>query len=130
MRKRNKLDYGTVLAAFDAEADSAGQSYFKIGGPGGTTVLEVPTSVMFRMFRIGQAYGIRQLRYLDSDVKIIIGKVEMAAFVKELYRLLELINDEVLHYHVRILLTEIGRHGDPASVHAAVATGNYFEPRT
>lgn len=118
-----------MLAAFDAEADNAGQSYFKVGGPSGTTVLEMPTSVMYRMFRLGQAYGIRQLRYLDSDVKIIIGKVEMASFVKDLHRLMDLINDEVLHHHVRLLLAEIARHGDPSAVHAAVSTGDYFQPR-
>ncbi len=129
MRKRNKLSYGTVRSVFDAEADSTGDGYFKIGGPEGTTTLPFPTSVMFRMFRIGQAYGIRQLRYLDSDVKIIIGQVEMPAFVNDLHRLLDLINDEVLHHHVGLLIAEIGRHGNPSAVHAAVATGDYFEPR-
>lgn len=129
MRKRNRLNYGTVRSVFDAEADSDGDSYFKVGGPEGTTTLHFPTSIMFRMFRIGQAYGIRQLRYLDSDVKIIIGQVEMPAFVKDLHRLLELINDEVLHHHVGLLIAEIGRHGAPSSVHAAVATGDYFETR-
>lgn len=129
MRKRNTLNYSTVRSVFGEEADSVGDSYFKVGGPQGTTMLHFPTSIMFRMYRIGQAYGIRQLRYLESGVKIIIGQVEMSAFVKDLYRLLDLINDEVLHHYVNLLIAEINRHGAPSAVHVAVATGDYFEPR-
>jgi hypothetical protein len=54
----------------------------------------------------------------------------MPAFVRELHRLLELVNDEVLQHHVGLLIAEIARHGNPTAVHAAVATGNYFEPRS
>ena len=129
MRKRIQLNYSTVRSVFDAEADHVGDSYFKVGGPEGTTTLHFPTSVMFRMFRIGQAYGIRHLRYLESDVKIIIGQAEMPSFLKDLHRLLELMNDEVLHHHIDLLIAEIGRHGTPSAVHAAVATGDYFESR-
>lgn len=129
MRKRNQLNYDTVRSVFDVEADDTGNSYFKIGGPDGSATLYMPTPVMYRMFRIGQAYGIRQLRYLESDAMIIIGQVEMPKFVQDLQRLLKLINDEVLHHHVGLLIAEISRHGDASAVHAAVATGDYFEPR-
>lgn len=129
MRKRNTLNYATVRAVFDAEADNAGDSYFKVGGPNGTTLLTFPTSVMYRMYRVGQAYGIRQLRYLESDVKLIIGSTEMASFLRDLARLMELVNDEVLRHHVNELTAAIKEHGDPSTVHAAVATGAYFEPR-
>lgn len=55
---------------------------------------------MHRLFRLGQAYGIRQLRYLEPDVKIVVGSVEMVDFLKDLRRVNELVNDEVLHHCV------------------------------
>ena len=84
---------------------------------------------MHRLFRLGQAYGIRQLRYLEPDVKIVVGSVEMVDFLKDLRRVNELVNDEVLHHYVGHLVAESAAGPGPKDKHVAVSTGNYFEKR-
>ena len=130
MRKQNSLSYVTVRALFDVDAEGEdANSYFKVGGPQGPATIKVPTSVMHRLFRLGQAYGIRQLRYLEPDVKIVVGSVEIVDFLKDLRRVLELVNDEVLHHYVGQLVAEIEAGSGPKDKYVAVSTGNYFEKR-
>jgi hypothetical protein len=131
MRKRNSLNYETVKSLFDEASESeAGESYFKVSGGGSVaTVVQVPTSIMHRLFRLGQAYGIRQLRYFEPEVKIVVGTVELPEFVKDLRRLLGLLNDEVLHEHINRLLTALESPPGLSVKTVAVSTGSYFEKR-
>lgn len=84
---------------------------------------------MHRLFRLGQAYGIRQLRYLESDVKIIIGSVEIREFVRDLHKLRGLVNDEVVHEYIDGLLAALEAPPGLESKSIAVSTGSYYEKR-
>lgn len=130
MRKRNSLNYETVKALFDEASEAeGGDSYFKVSGGPSPTVIEVPTSIMHRLFRLGQAYGIRQLRYFEPEVKIVVGTVELPEFVSDLRRLLGLLNDEVLHEYINRLLSAVDAPPGLSVKTIAVSTGSYFEQR-
>lgn len=131
MRKQNSFNYATVKSQFDLSLESEeGKSYFRVNGGGDSTTVEVSFSLMHRLFRLGQAYGIRQLRYLEPEVKIIVGSVEMPEFLCDLNKLLSLVNDEVLHSKVNELMDAIARSPGGASTSVAVSTGDYFGRRT
>ncbi len=82
---------------------------------------------MHRLFRLGQAYGLRQLRYLESDAKFLVGQVEIPEFVQDLKKLLSLINDEVLHDVIKPLVSAIEAHPGSSRKHVIVSSGRYFE---
>jgi hypothetical protein len=130
MRKRNSLNYETVKTLFEASLEGEdGDSYFKVNGGPAPAVVRVPTSIMYRLFRLGQAYGIRQLRYLEPEVKIVVGTADVPEFVSSLRRLLALLNDEVLHEHINRLLTVLEDAPGLSGKSVAVSTGSYFEQR-
>ena len=131
MRKRNSLNFETVKSLFDAGSEAEdSDSYFKVSGGGSLPmVVKVPTSIMHRLYRLGQAYGIRQLCYLESEVKVVVGMVEVPEFVSDLRRLLTLVNDEVLYEHVNQLLIALELPPGVSVKSIAVSTGNYFEKR-
>ncbi len=122
MKKQNDISYETVRSLF-SEDDSDGAS-FKFNGAESNEVLRVPKSLMHRLYRLGQAYGMRHLRYLESDVKIIVGTPELQSFSKDLSKLRALLNDEVLHEYIDKILhaTESATIGS-----IGIATPNYFE---
>ena len=127
MRKRNQLSYEVLKSLFDANAEGeAGGSYFRVGGGDAPTTISVPISVMHRLFRLGQAYGFRQLRYLEPNVRIVVGSVEMPELANDLKRLLALVNDEVVHDYVGRLLAAIEAAPGLKAKHIAVYTGDYF----
>jgi hypothetical protein len=129
MRKQNSLSYETVKAIFDPFSESeAGGSYFKISGSSAVKV-DIPTSIMHRIFRLGQAYGMRQLRYFESDVKVVVGSVEIPEFIDDLKRLAALVNDEVLRDYIDVLLSALASPPGAAGISVAVSTGSYFEKR-
>jgi hypothetical protein len=132
MRKRNSLNYETVKALFDKTSEVKGaDSYFKVsGGTSTPTVLQVPTSIMQRLFRLGQAYGLRQLRYFEPEVKIVVGTVELPELIRDLRRVLDLLNDELLHDHINRLLVALESPPGLSARTVAVSTGSYFEQRT
>jgi hypothetical protein len=80
---------------------------------------------MHRFYRLGQAYGIRQLRYLESECRFMIGNNELNEFVKDLHKLKDLINDEVLHEYIDLLLTSLGEPTKKLK-HISVSTGDFF----
>ena len=127
MRKQNTFNYATVKSQFASSIELAyGKSYFRVNGRGDSTTVEFPSSLMHRLFRLGQAYGIRQLRYLEPEVKIIIGSVEVPEFLLDLKKLLGLVNDEVLHEKVNELITAITGSSGGTSTSVAVSIGNYY----
>ena len=127
MRKQNSISYETSLGLFDANADTEDRgSYFKINGGENPLIINIPTSIMHRLYRVGQAYNTRQLRYFESDVKIIIGNVELPEFVKDLSTLLSLVNDDVLHVYVNKLLDALTLKTGLKGKSIAVSTGCYF----
>lgn len=127
MRKRTQLNYEIVKASFDAsleEVDNA--SYFRVNGGPDAVTIPIPTSLMHRMFRLGQAYGIKGLRFLEPEVKIVVGSVDVPNFVRDLHRLLALVNDEVLHEFVGRLVSSIEAPPGAAAKHISVSTGAYY----
>jgi hypothetical protein len=130
MRKRNPLNFETVKSLFDAGSEAEDDdSYFKVSGGSVPTVVQVPTSIMHRLFRLGQAYGIHQLCYFESEVKVVVGAIEVTEFVTNLRRLLTLVNDEVLHEHVNRLLIALESPPGVSAKTVAVSTGSYFKKR-
>ncbi|MDI5933752.1 hypothetical protein [Halomonas kalidii] len=131
MRKRNSLSYVTVMSLFNADAESEkGGSYFRVNGGKSPVTIDVPASIMHRLFRLGQAYGFRQLRYFESDVKLVVGSIEVPEFVRDLEKLHKLLNDEVLHQYIDELLIELKRISENSSPSIAVFTGSYYERRS
>ena len=130
MKKQTALNFTTVRALFEAEtAGQESDSYFRVNGGEQSVTLNVPSAVMHRLFRLGQAYGIRQLRYFESDVKIVVGSTEMPSFLRDLRRVFDLVNVEVLRHHLGLLITEIESGPGATFKNVAVVTGNYFEKR-
>lgn len=130
MKKKISLNYETVKGLFDPTADSEdGDSYFRVNGGSTPISVLIPTSVMHRLFRLGQAYGINQLKFLESEVKIIIGSVDVPRFVHDLHKLHGLVNDEVVHEYVNELLAALEAPPGIASKSIAVSTGSYYETR-
>lgn len=128
MRKRNSLNYEIVKSLFDSNAEGeAGGSYFRVNGGAAPVTVEIPTSIMHRLFRLGQAYGIRQLRYFEPNVRIVVGTVEIPEFARDLHKLMALVNDEVLHDYVGQLLVALEAPPGINAKHIAVATGDYYE---
>ena len=130
MKKRNSLSYETLRSLFDPSSpEEAGGSYFRIGGGESPVVVNIPTSLMHRLFRLGQAYGLRQLRYFESDKKLVVGTYEIPEFVNDLQRLRSLLNDEVLHDYIDRLVSELQSPPGLGSKHIAVSTGEFFKKR-
>ncbi len=130
MRKQNSISFETSRAFFDAKSEAeAGGSFFIVRGGPEPIRIDVPTSVMHRLFRLGQAYGLRQLRYLESDAKFLVGQVEIPEFVEDLKKLILLINDEVLHDVIKPLVSAIEADGGSSRKHVTISSGRYFEKR-
>ena len=126
MHKRNKISHETYLQVFEPNRIGEGGSWFKVRSGQDEVVVMVPTSVMYRMYRIGQAYGFRQFRYFESEANILVGQTEIAEFVKHLKKVLRLVNDEVLHEYVNQVVRAVESVADSATKHIAVSVGNYF----
>ncbi len=126
MRKRNKISHETYLQVFEPNRIGEGGSWLRVRGGQDEVVVKVPTSVMYRVYRIGQAYGFRQFRYFESEANIVIGQFEIAQFIKHLKEVLRLVNDEVLHEYVNQVIGAIESSPDSATKHVAVSVGNYF----
>jgi len=130
MQKRNKLSYETSKLFFDPTAEGEiGSSFFEVRGGLEPVRVDVPVSVMYRLFRLGQAYGLRQLRYFDANSKLIIGQTEIREFHRDLTKLTALLNDDVLNQYVRQLVAAIDAPPGHTFKHLAVSTGDYFEER-
>ena len=127
MRKRNKLNNSIVSNMFDTDSDSEkNSSYFKVYGDLEPKFIEIPTSIMHRLYRLGQAYGIRQLRSFESETKVIVGSSEMKQFSTDLETLRNLINDEALHAYIEQFINVINKPSIKIR-YIAVSAGNYFE---
>ena len=126
MKKRNEISYETATALFgdDVPDDS---SYFRVSVDGTTHEFPVPLEVVFRLFRIAQAYGIRQLRYLEPNSRVVVGSVEVDGLIADLQRILALVNDEVIHHYVKPVLEALQLPGKASLKHVAIKTGDYFK---
>jgi hypothetical protein len=126
MKKQNSFAGDAVNSLFEVDA-SASSSYFRLNGGGTSVAIEIPTTLMHRLYRLGQAYGLRQLRYFESGVKIVVGTVEMPEFVADLHRLRTLINDAELHQYLDRILAALEAPPGISSKSVAVSCGDYFE---
>jgi hypothetical protein len=126
MKKQNLFVGGAVNSLFEGGA-SANGSCFRVNGGSTSTAFEIPTILMHRLFRLGQAHGIRQLRYFESGVKIVVGTVELPEFAADLHRLRILINDAELHPYLDRLLAELEAPPGVTTRSVAVSCGDYFK---
>lgn len=93
MLKRNTLNYEIVKSLFHPNADGeAGGCYFKVNGGDTSVTVEIHTSIMHRLFRLSQAYGSRQFRHFEPDVRVVVSAVDLPEFVRDLKRLMALVN--------------------------------------
>lgn len=130
MRKQNSISYSTSPIFFDDESDAdAGATFFKVFNGSDFQIIDMPTAIAHRLYRLGQAYGFRQMRYFESDVRIVVGTVEIPEFIRDLGSLRALVNDEVLHKFIRLILDALEAPPGPDAKHVAVKIGNYFDPR-
>ncbi len=127
MEKRNKLNHETYLALFEPHRIGEGGSWVKVRSGQEEAIVTVPTSVMYRIYRIGQAYGFRQFRYFESEANILVGQSELTEFLKHLREVLRLVNDEVLHKYVDQIVTAVESSPKSPTQHVAVSVGNYFK---
>jgi hypothetical protein len=81
---------------------------------------------MYRLYRIGQAYGYRQLCYLESEVKIIVGSTDLPEFKANLEGVRQLVNDEVLKSYIDQLLDGLASLADNKHVSISASTGAYY----
>jgi hypothetical protein len=126
MRKNRKVNYETVKHLFDAGTTTeTNLSYFKIHGGLEPILVSLPPSAVHRLFRLGQAFNIRHLRYLEPNVKLIVGSTEMVDFTKDLARLKTLVNDEVTQHYADALLNAINAHPGSNAKHIAISTGDF-----
>ena len=126
MRKKSKLNYATVKEIFfDDPLDELDLGYFRINNGNAPIVVKVPSSIMYRLYRIGQAYGYRQLRYLESEVKIIIGSTDLPEFKTDLESVRQLVNDEVLNSYIDQLLSDLAS-SDNKQLSVSASTGAYY----
>jgi len=130
MRNRNTID----PAAFDHLIGSEGEtqfgaSRFKVNGGTSPVTVEIPTPIVYRMFRLGQAYDSRQIRSFAPGVKVVIGSIDVAAFTRDLRHLLVLVNDEALHHHVNVLLAAVEASPGISGKSVAVSVGSFDEKR-
>jgi len=78
VKKRTTLNYETVKHMFEQNPDEErDSSFFRVLGGVEPQTLAVPVSIMHRLFHLGQAYNIRQLRFLEPNVKMVIGTVDI-----------------------------------------------------
>lgn len=95
MRKRTQLPSGVVHKyigppiAQKSEPDCS----FRISC--GDRVIDLPMTrdAMRRLFHLGYAFNLRQLKYLEFGASLIIGSVDAPDFQRNLRRLKQLVND-------------------------------------
>ncbi len=126
MKKRISLDYSLEKMQFKGSAAyESGGSVFIVHGGEKPLEVAIHTSLMHRLYRLGQAYGFRNLRYLESESKLIIGEIDVKSFLDDICKLKELVNDGALHECIDKLVNGIESVGDKHK-HIVVSTGNYF----
>ena len=126
MHKRNKISYETYLQIFEPDRIDEGGSWLRVRSGREEAIVNIPTSVMYRVYRIGQAYGLRQFRYFESEANILVGQSEIAEFIKLLKEVLRLVNDEVLHKYTMQMIGAIESLPNSATKNIAVSVGNYY----
>ena len=105
---------------------AAGTSWFRVNGGPQSVEIELPTELMYRIYRVGQAYGMRQLRYLESGVRVVIGSVDMPSLVGDLHRLRGILNDPDLGPILSRLIEALECPPGYANKSVAVTCGDYF----
>ncbi|MET0814933.1 MAG: hypothetical protein ABWX88_07045 [Pseudoxanthomonas sp.] len=128
MRKSNAIDYRTSRLFLDAaREDEANASYCIVRGGGEPQRIDLPPPIAHRMFRLGQAYGLKQLRYFESGAKFLVGQAELGEFQDNLEKLFALVNDDVLHAYADELICAIEAPSGPTPKTITVSAGSYQE---
>ncbi len=130
MSKRRTISHETfnhlLASGSETQVDA---SRFTVHGGVSPVTIEIPTYVVYRIFRVGQGYRSHYLSRLSPEVKVIIGSIDIVAFTLELHQLLALVNDQALHDHVNRLLEELEAPPGPSGKSIAVSVGSIDEKR-
>jgi hypothetical protein len=124
--RKTPISGSGVATLFEASV-VPGKSFFRVNGGPQSVEIELPTELMYRLYRLGQAYGMQQIRYLESGVRVVIGSVDMPSFVGDLHRLQKLLNDAELCAVLARLIEASERSPGYANKSVAVTCGDYFE---
>lgn len=92
------------------------------GGPE-PIVIHLPEYMMRMLFRLGQAFGLSQLKYLEAGVHFVIGSADVPQLVENLKRLNKLVNDTGALKYSNALLDVLAPDGKPLDRHVAIFTG-------
>lgn len=127
MRKRTVLPPGFVAGAFESRADSTKvEAYFRVNGGPEPVLIPLPEYMMRRIFRLGQAFGLVQLKYLEAGTHLVIGSADIPQLVENLKRLNKLVNDPGTLKYSKALLKVLAPDGQPLNRHVAIFTGPKF----
>jgi len=98
MRKRTQVPLGVAHKYVGPPIpQTEPDSRFRISC--GDQVIDLPMTrdAMRRLFHLGYAFNLRQLKYLEFGASLIIGSVDAPDFQRNLRRLKELVNDRETH---------------------------------
>jgi hypothetical protein len=129
VRKRTKVDYKAVAGLFASDAEPEGGGYFRVNGGAAPITVTLPGFMAQRVFYLGLAYGVRQFRFLRPGSKILIGSLELPEFVRDLRRIRDVVNDEVVHRYVDQLLLALEAPPGLDGKNVAVAIDEEFKGR-
>jgi hypothetical protein len=109
MKNRTQLPEAFVRKNFESNSDLC---YFRINGGPEPVVLNMPAFMMRRLFRLGQAFSLHNLKCLEPDVKVAIGSYELPNLLRELNQLLEWVKEPEATKYVSRLVEAITSAGD------------------
>jgi len=115
----------------EADLDSGEYGFFAINRANGQSQIKVvmPIFIMHRLYRLGQAYSLRHLRDLSSELKLVIPGKDALQLARKLRQLIELTNDNELREYVEELVDQIDSQELLTILSIAVSTGQYHDER-
>lgn len=78
-------------------AQTGPDSRFRVTSGDRVTDIPMQRDAMRRLFHLGYAFNLRQLKYLEFGASLMIGSVDVPDFLRNLRRVKELVNDSETH---------------------------------
>jgi hypothetical protein len=98
MHKKTRVPLGVAQRYVGPPVAQTGpDSRFRVSGDGRVTDIPMTRDAMRRLFHLGYAFNLRQLKYLEFGASLMIGSVDVPDFQRNLLRIKELVNDHETH---------------------------------
>jgi hypothetical protein len=98
MRKTTKINYEIAKRYVGPTVgQSSTGSSFRVTGGGEVVDIRMTLDSMRRLFHLGYAFNLRQLKYLEFGASLLIGSTDVPEFQRNLLKLKELVNDPETH---------------------------------